>query len=355
MGQANSMPSTKPPREHPPSRKIFMWLKRIGIGSGIFLILVIVTALGVQAFCTAEAIRRYPPPGRLVDVGGYRMHLQSAGSGSPTVVLDSGLGGGCLGWTAIQSEVAKFTCVISYDRAGLGWSERSPADRTSKQMAKELNTLLKEAGIPGPYILVGASLGGLNVRLFAHEYPDQVAGLVFVDSTYEVPEDQTPELLNQDWEDTLQFVRRWRFLIPFGIGRLYVAPNPNLPADLRAADVALSLRTPRALAACDELLNIDASVSQMEGCTIPPDIPLAVLSASKYTGPDIPEAEASAYMDVWTKCQADLASRSTNSFHLVVPDCGHGIGDEHPDVVIDAIRRVVESVRNKTKVVGPEL
>jgi len=336
-------------------RRIFRWLKRLGIGSVVLLVLVVVTALAVQAYCTANAIRRYPPPGQLVDIGGYRLHLQNAGTGTPTVILESGGYGDSMDWTGIQPEVAKFTRVVSYDRAGCGWSDPSQEDRTYKQMVSELNTLLQQAGLPGPYVLVGGSAGGFIIRLFAHEYPDQVAGLVLVDGGHEAAYHQMPESQKKIDADLSRLVKVVRVLAPLGIARLFF-PSKDLPDELKQANRAMALRTPNVIAFCDEWLSWDNCIPQMEGCTLPPDIPLAVLSASRWeTGlGEIPPEDAKIALRIWTQCQAEIASQSENSFHLIVPNSGHGIAGDQPAVVIDAIRRVVESVRNKTKLVAPE-
>lgn len=124
-----------------------------------------------------------PPPGLLVEVDDFRMHLYCIGQGSPTVVLDSGIGDSWLSWRKVQPDVAMFTRVCSYDRAGMGWSDKSPNPRTSKFIATELHALLKNASILPPFVLVGHSFGGLNMRMYASLYPADVAGVVLVDST----------------------------------------------------------------------------------------------------------------------------------------------------------------------------
>jgi pimeloyl-ACP methyl ester carboxylesterase len=154
-----------------------------------------VLAAGLLAFALVgfiyEAIasrldkRQYPPPGQLVDVGGYRLHIQCAGKGSPTVVLDTGLGSTALYWGKVAPEIARDTRVCTYDRAGYGWSDPGPEPRSSEQIVKELHTLLKNAGEPGPFILVGWSFGGFTARLYPRLYPGEVAGVVLVDSAHE--------------------------------------------------------------------------------------------------------------------------------------------------------------------------
>ena len=120
-----------------------------------------------------------------MNIGGYRLHINCTGTGSPTVILDAGLGGTSLDWSKIQPEVARFTRVCSYDRAGYGWSESGAGPRTSQQIVQELHLLLVHAQVNGPYLLVGHSVGGLNMRLYAYRYPGEVAGMVLLDSTNE--------------------------------------------------------------------------------------------------------------------------------------------------------------------------
>ena len=130
----------------------------------------------------AADARAYPPPGQMVDVGGYRLHINCTGAGSPTVVIDAGLGDWSSMWGFVQPGVAKTTRVCTYDRAGAGWSDQGPLPRDARQFAKELHTLLQNANIPGPYVMVGHSMGGLPVRVFTHEYAAEVAGVVLIDS-----------------------------------------------------------------------------------------------------------------------------------------------------------------------------
>ena len=123
--------------------------------------------------------------GRLVDVGGYKLHIHDTGSGGPTVILDACLGGNHLYWGLVQPEVEKFTRVCSYDRAGLGLSDESSLERTSENIAKELHTLLHAGGVSGPYILVGHSSGGINMRMYANMYPEDVHGVILIDASHE--------------------------------------------------------------------------------------------------------------------------------------------------------------------------
>src|SRR5512139_3161821 len=157
-------------------------LQWLGGGLAVLLGLALIGYI-YEPMAEAADAKAYPPPGQLVDVGGYRLHIHCTGSGSPTVVIDAGLGDWSTSWgETVQPGVAKTTRICTYDRAGMGWSDPGPLPRDAARFARELHTLLQNAQIPGPYILVGHSLGGLPVRVFAHDYAPEVAGVVLIES-----------------------------------------------------------------------------------------------------------------------------------------------------------------------------
>ena len=164
---------------------MFQYNNIISLVAGFFfmIIFLILTGLSYQYCATKIDDYNYPAPGKLTDIGGYKIHSYCLGSGKPTVILDSGLGGNLTWWTLVQKEVSKFARVCSYDRAGYGWSDAGPKPRTSEIIVKELHTLLKNQNTPPPYILVGHSFGGTNMKLYANTYPDEVFAVVLVDST----------------------------------------------------------------------------------------------------------------------------------------------------------------------------
>ena len=123
-------------------------------------------------------------PGILINIGTHQLHIHCTGTGTPTVIIDSGMGGFSLEWWRTQKTLSGYVKVCSYDRAGYGWSNPGPSPRTTKRIAEELRILLKTAHIPGPYILVGHSFGGFNIRYFASQNPDMVAGMVLIDSSH---------------------------------------------------------------------------------------------------------------------------------------------------------------------------
>ena len=153
---------------------MFRWIKRgvvVVVGSLAFAI---IFGSLYQWNATRKDLRATPAPGRMVDVGGYKLHMWCEGSGTPAVVLDTGLGGSAADWGYVQPQVAKFTRVCSYDRAGMGYSDPGPMPRTSRQISEELSRLIQNSGIDAPVVLVGASLGGLHVRAFTYEHPISV-------------------------------------------------------------------------------------------------------------------------------------------------------------------------------------
>ena len=159
-------------------RGCLIWLSRI-------MLLIIGLSLAgyiYEPIAEAADAKAYPPPGQMVDVGGYSLHINCTGEGSPTVVIESGWGDMSASWGWVQPEVAKTTRICTYDRAGMGWSEASPEPRTAREYAKELHTLLAKANESGPYVLVGHSMGGYTVIVYAHDYPAEVSGLVMIDT-----------------------------------------------------------------------------------------------------------------------------------------------------------------------------
>ena len=147
-----------------------------------------------QWLATRKELAATPPPGHLVDIGGHRLHLWCTGDGAPAVILDTGLGGSSADWGFVQPDVARFTRVCSYDRAGMGYSDPGPSPRTARRIASELAELLERSGIAGPVVLVGASIAGFDVRVFASDYPERAAGLVLVDASHEDDAHEVPRM-----------------------------------------------------------------------------------------------------------------------------------------------------------------
>ncbi|MGA8868112.1 MAG: alpha/beta hydrolase [Candidatus Sulfotelmatobacter sp.] len=310
-----------------------------------FILLVLVLFFAAAGFfyeniSEARDRRFHPMPGELVDVGSYRMHINCTGQGTPAVILDSGLGDSYASWYKVQPQIAQFTRVCSYDRAGLGYSDASPHPRTSKAIAEELHTLLHNAGILGPIILVGHSMGGYDVRLYTSLYRDQVAGMVLVDASHPEQQKRFPPALNDMEASFLRQAEFLEFTMPFGIPRLlgFCGHDPAI----RAAEC--NFRT--AHEGVTELKTVPESAAQTAACGPLGDLPLAVLSHDPdKPQPDLPEDLVKPTNDAWDQMQEELAHLSSRGTRTIAKGSSHYIQIDRPDVVVDAIRRVVDEVR----------
>lgn len=333
------------PQTATPRSRAFVWLKRIML----WLVLGIATlaAIGAvyQTIATAIDQRALPPPGQMVDVGGYQLHLHCTGAnleGSPTVILENGLGSISSAWALVQPEVAQATRVCSYDRAGMGWSDSSPEPRDAQHIVRELHTLLQNANIPGPYVLVGWSFGGLYAREYAGQYSDEVVGLVLIDSTHPDQWTSTPEGQAQ-FESFAKMNAVAPALARLGVMRIMglLQPASGLPMPYDEALKASFAATKDWVAQSAEFLASPASMTQVRESELFDNIPLFVLTATEHGTP--PKQE-----QLWQGWQADLASLSSNSLHQIVEGADHASFWRDPEVVkvsSAAIIQIVEAAR----------
>lgn len=295
--------------------------------------------------------------GRLIDLDGYRLHLDCEGEGSPTVVLEAAIWDFGLTWAKVQPEVAAFTRCCSYDRAGLGRSERGSRPRTADAMVEDLRELLESAGIPAPYVLVAQSFGGLISRLFAHRHPDEVAGMVMVDAAHEDQLRRFPESVRAAWgpisEMQIGALRAARDAIAAGTFDPATAPVPDLPpepADLYRTLLTQDTRTIDTQIEEHEALERSQAVVRDEEVTSLGDLPLIVLSHA-VPPPPFPPAlgvtpeDHERYEEVWQELQEEIAGLSTRGERRIAEGAGHMIHHDRPDLVVRAIRDVVEAAR----------
>jgi pimeloyl-ACP methyl ester carboxylesterase len=309
----------------------FLWL---GAGLASFLGLLLVGYI-YEARAEAADAKAYPPPGQMVDVGGYRLHLNCTGKGRPTVVIESGWGDMSAAWGWVQPEVAKTTRVCTYDRAGMGWSEASPQPRTARAYAKELHTLLANAHEPGPYVLVGHSMGGFTVIVYAHDYPAEVSGLVLIDA-----QDLPPAAVGTPTPAPKPggLVSRWlaAALARTGLVRLLAGPLgaiEDLPPADKQAYTANSV-TPRSVQTfLDEGMGMAEGGAQARAVTTLGALPLIVLSRGK-------DQDAK-----HTAAQTVLLQLSTDRQQRFAEQSGHPIMLEQPEAAVAAIVNRVERIR----------
>ncbi|HEX8352327.1 MAG TPA: alpha/beta hydrolase [Pyrinomonadaceae bacterium] len=313
------------------------------------------------------------PPGRLVDVGGYRLHLDCTGAGGPAAVLIAGAGDFSFDWSLVQPRASRFARVCSYDRAGLAWSDLGPTPRTMRQEAHELRALLRNAGVPPPYVLVGHSVGGLVARVYAASYPREVAGLVLVDSTTEdvtlnyrgrlvrvresaegqpVPgvralAESPPKPPTADDVKQAEFNRQ-----VFGPPKIE-PPFDRLPPAARALRL-WALNNPKLSAASEdfwaeelrEMYEARARRPRQLG-----DLPLVSLVGARAGEP--PPGVAA---EEWARLAAEkrrqkeaLAGLSSRGRVVVAARSGHHVQLEEPSLVVGAMRQVVAAARRRER------
>lgn len=270
-----------------------------------WMLAVLLFALASQARAqTGEA-------GKMVDVGGYRLHVRCAGSGGPTVVLEAGASSPSSDWDKVAPEVARFARVCRYDRANVGRSEASPKPRAGAKVVEDLHALLGKIGEPAPYVLVGHSLGGMFSVYYAATYPREVSGLVLVDSSHE------------------EQIKRFEALM-----------TPEQRAQSRAR-----------LAALPEGVDSVKVREEVGARRWRADIPLVVLAHGVVNKdmkpPGWSEAQLAERERVWRELQQDLARRSPRGELVVAGKSGHYVQNDEPELVIEAIKSVVESVRKQ--------
>jgi pimeloyl-ACP methyl ester carboxylesterase len=282
----------------------------------------------------------HPPSARMIHVGGYSLHLDCRGQGSPTVVMDAGLGGSSLDWTLVEPQLATTTQVCVYDRAGMGWSEPGPLPRTPAQLAEELDTLMTNAGVPAPYVLLAHSLAGKAARLFASSHPEKVVGMVLVDTRSErIDLSMAPdEAANFDGALRAQ-AKLYSLARDLGMARLFgtsFVGEPLVPPSTASEMALLMTRSTAIEETLEEGLARAADDTRLAVTTLGV-MPLVVVAAAESMR-DIPG---------WAQAQEALAALSTQGQLVVAEKSGHYIQLEEPDLIIAAVRRVLASARNE--------
>ena len=314
----------------------------------VVLSLALVTLIA-GAIAKSNLAKGHPAPGQLVDVGGYKLHINCMGEGSPTVILESGWVESSSTWLFIQPEVAKTTRVCSYDRAGYGWSDPSPHPRTAGWRADELHTLLVNANIEGPYVLVGHSLGGMLVRVYAHNYPDEVAGMVLIDSMHEEQYERLPGA-KRSIPNAVQQFRMLGVLSSTGFMALapQAIPNQEFPDEVFAQYKVAWATTGHLTAAAAEINAMLESTAEVRALQITSfgNLPLSVLSAGlDFPIPSLSEAENQQYWEETRAMQSELASLSSMNKQTIAEQSGHHIQFDQPDLVINTILEMVAALR----------
>lgn len=295
------------------------------------IVMLLLVGFVYQSYSSYVDSVSFEKPGEMIDVGGYSLYVEDTGVGKVTVIFDSGMGDDLSVWNKVAEEVSQFSRVITYDRAGLGWSEQSPRERDSKVIVAELHSVLKEKDLTGPIILVGHSFGGINMQRYALTYPKHIAALVLVDSAHEDQINKMPQA---------NFLQKYLFKFgmwaaPFGIPRLYLSnTNPE--------EKAKKSTTQHQYTSLDEAKYFPKSLSELS--ELAPhfgDMPLVVIARNKASS----EINNTKNKDlIWANLQENIAARSTNSTIIFSRERHHSIHKMQPEVVIEAIQTLAESL-----------
>jgi pimeloyl-ACP methyl ester carboxylesterase len=303
---------------------------------------------------------RYPAPGKLVDIGGLRLHINCTGAGSPTVIMEAGPNDSSVIWQLVQPEISRFTRVCSYDRAGFGWSDAPNEPRTSWNIANELYRLLNRAAVPGPYVLVGHDFGTLDLRVFTARHRQQVAGMVFVGSVHPDIHHRPPFNFAAQSTITNVYYRVIPWTVPLGVPRIlgWCRNNftfPNQPKEWarlvpEASAQYCRLQSWRAemgqVTDMAQITDEDGSLAATMGLF--GDMPLVVLSHDPqvndfggfFSPADLIKAERS-----WSEMQEELKPLSSRSKRIVAKGSPHWIQIHRPELVAAAVQEIVNDAR----------
>ncbi|MEJ2749497.1 MAG: alpha/beta hydrolase [Anaerolineae bacterium] len=316
---------------------VLRWIKRILlVGLGLLLSL-IVFLLVRESIARNKYHAEYPPPGQMISLETHNIHLHCVGEGSPTVVFEADLDQyGSLSWASVQDEIGEFTRACSYDRAGIMWSEPGPRPRDGETIASELGAVLDAAGEDGPYVLVGHAFGGAYVRIFAGQNPDDVCGMVLVESSH-------PEMLTRFAEVGVvteipdKNIRPLILLLShLGMPGRYKGNQYNLPPDVY--DPVEAFLPESSMAWFDEEVEVPNTLAQAGQVDTLGDLPLIVLATSR-PSPSLGDL-GQELDDLWLEIQRELLSLSENS-EIRIYEGGHYPQLQDPEVVIEAVQDVL--------------
>ena len=321
------------------------WRRRFTYGAGILVgglvFLLVAASLTVREVAVRRAERDFAPSGRLVEIDGRVSHIHCTGTGSPTILLESGLDDrGSWGWAGIREELSQVSRVCAYDRAGFLWSEPREEPRDAERIARELHAVLAAATEAPPYVIVGHSNAGLLVRVYAARNTGEVVGFVFIDASHPDQDRRFPAEIRQLIEQRKSEPdRRWlfRILAPY---RIFAPerPTPRTAYWWRSFPEGV-LAEGRAVDAMSEQTSRTGSLGDRPVVVLTAGVPLPM--------PGVSDEGNTAMRRLWLELQGELAALSTNSDHRIVEGAGHYIHRDRPEAVVTAIRDVDTAVRER--------
>lgn len=329
------------------------WLRYIALGAAGLVALTLLVGTAYEWNGRRVAARDFPAPGRLVDIGGRRIQLDCRGTGSPTVVFESGLDmGGSLSWSAVHDSIARTARACAYSRAGIMWSDPHDGPQSAKTVAEDLHATLRAAGERPPFVMVAHSLGGPYAMTYTKYFGSEVAGLVFVDASHPDQFKRLSEVMPRSPAEMMRPIKIISTVGWTGAVRAMAALAGDAPNQPAATTHAIAAYTSTSLAAMlKEADGLDATLAEAGSFRQLGARPLFVLTgarplaAAERTAMKMSAAQGERYAELWGTMQREEASWSSRSRQQRVTDSGHYIQYDRPDVVIAAVRSVVDSVR----------
>lgn len=355
------------------SRSRWRWLKRLLLGVAAVFALALLCGTAYEFWSRAQAARRHPAPGKLVDVGGRSMQIDCRGEGQPTVVFEAGLDmNGSLSWAAVQDDVARTTRACAYSRAGIMWSDPHAGPQNASTVAADLHTLLANAGEKPPFVLVGHSLGGPYAMTYTKNYGDQVAGLVFVDASHPDqtqrfeaadPKSEKDKAAGEKMAAMMAMAAKltWSGAVRVAAANLLPSPAKQATPVTDAVQAQMLDFAPTSLdAMLKESTAVEDTLAEAGKLRQLGDRPLVVLTAAMLYSDEVLKVagmtreQADRMATTWKALHDDEASWSRRSEHDVLDDSTHYIQFDRPDAVIAVVRKVVEQVRAPSAPAQPD-
>jgi pimeloyl-ACP methyl ester carboxylesterase len=329
------------------------WIRRIAIGLAALVVLLLLVGASYEVAGRRHAAREFPPPGKLVEIGGRRIQLDCRGMGSPTVVLESGLDmSGSLSWSLVHDSIAKTTRACAYSRAGIMWSDPRKGPQSGKATAEDLHATLGAAGERAPFVLVGHSIGGAYIMIYTKYFGSDVAGLVFVDASHPDQVSRFKEVTPMTVGEAMKTLKVAAAFSRTGFVRAVASSTGGAPNEPSATTRATAAYASTSLSAMlNEADALDATLAEAGTFRQLGDRPVFVLTAGAPQSPGelssmkMSAAQGKRHAELWDAMQGEEASWSSRGQRQVLPDATHYIQFDRPDAVIQAVRSVVDSVR----------
>ena len=329
------------------TKKHFIKKFFIGLLSVFFLLLL---AGSLYEFIASSIVsKKYPPEGKLVDVGEFNLHLYQQGEGKPTIILETGSGASSTSWGEIPKSLSEYGTVVTYDRGGYGWSEKAETERTGENIVQELYTALKKEGIEGPYLLVGHSLGGMYSRLFAQTYRDEVAGIILLDVRPEDLTKETESIFREAGQDPIFAGTPSKHLLSIfkstGIARVLSELHVlDIPGENVSRTITIEFREKTFHAIHDELKHLPHLEDDIRQQSLG-DLPMTIVTHGipiDGTLLGLTKEQGNQVEHIWQSEQKQMLELSTNSQLIVAKNSGHNIMTDEPELVVDLVKKMIE-------------